>query len=154
MMNLRLAAALILASATGLAADPQPLGLQLWSLRNQLGADLPSGLAKVKALGFTVVESAGTYGRTPADLRQLADANGLRIVGCHMPYERMQSDLAGAIAEAKALGASFIVVPWIPHPTKPTVFDVGQARAAARNFNAWGAALKAQGLRFGYHTHG
>jgi len=150
-MKLRLVASLIMASATALAADPNPLGLQLWSLRNQMTASLPSGMAEVKALGFTMVEAAGTYGHSAKDLRSLADANGLKIVGAHIGYEQMQADLPGAIAEAKTLGASFVVVAWIPHKTE---FDVAQAKVAAANFNAWGAALKAEGLRFGFHTHG
>jgi len=150
-MKLRLVASLIMASATALAADPNPLGLQLWSLRNQMTASLPSGMAEVKALGFTMVEAAGTYGHSAKDLRSLANANGLKIVGAHIGYEQMQADLPGAIAEAKTLGASFVVVAWIPHKTE---FDVAQAKVAAANFNAWGAALKAEGLRFGFHTHG
>ncbi|HXQ82103.1 MAG TPA: sugar phosphate isomerase/epimerase [Opitutaceae bacterium] len=150
-MKLRLVASLIMASATAFAADPNPLGLQLWSLRNQMTASLPSGMAEVKALGFTMVESAGTYGHTARELRALADANGLKIVGAHIGYERLQSDLPGVIAEAKTLGASYVVVAWIPHKGE---FDVAQAKVAAANFNAWGAALKAEGLRFGFHTHG
>jgi sugar phosphate isomerase/epimerase len=150
-MNSKLAAVLLLACATASAAETNPLGLQLWSLRNQLTASLPAGMAQVKELGFTWVESAGTYGHSPKDLRSLADKNGLKIVGSHIPYERMQTDLPGVIAEVKILGASYVVVAWVPHKTD---FDVEQARVAAANFNKWGAALKAEGLRFGFHTHG
>jgi sugar phosphate isomerase/epimerase len=150
-MKLRLVASLIAASATAFAADPNPLGLQLWSLRDQMAASVPSGMAEAKALGFTLVESAGTYGRTAKEVRALADAAGLKIVGAHIGYEALQSDLPGAIADAKALGASLVIVAWIPHKTE---FDVAQAKVAAANFNTWGAALKAQGLRFGFHTHG
>jgi sugar phosphate isomerase/epimerase len=128
-----------------------PLGIQLWSLRAQLLPSLPSGLAKTKALGFTIVETAGTYGHTAREFRSLADKNGLKIVGSHIGYDRMQSDLPGVIAEVKTLGASYVCVAWIPHEGE---FTVAMAKAAAANFNAWGAALKAEGLGFGYHTHG
>jgi sugar phosphate isomerase/epimerase len=140
-----------MASATAFAAETYPLGLQLWSLRNQLTASLPSGMAEVRALGFTVVESAGTYGHTAKELRTLADANGIKILGSHMDYGRLQTDLAGAIADAKTLGASYVIVAWVPHTT---AFDVAQAHVAAANFNAWGAKFKAAGLKFGFHTHG
>jgi sugar phosphate isomerase/epimerase len=150
-MKSKLAAALLMACATAFAADTNPLGLQLWSLRNQLTASLPSGMAEVKALGFTTVESAGTYGHTAKDLRSLADANGLKIIGSHIPYERMQSELPTVIAEVKTLGAAYVVVAWVPHQGD---FTVDQAHAAAANFNAWGKALKAEGLGFGFHTHG
>jgi sugar phosphate isomerase/epimerase len=150
-MKSKIIAALLLTSATAFAADTNRLGLQLWSLRNQLTASLPAGMAEVKALGFTMVESAGTYGHTAKEFRALADANGLKIVGSHIPYERMVSDLPGVIAEAKTLGAKYVIVAWVPHKT---AFDVDQARAAVANFNIWGAALKAEGLGFGFHTHG
>jgi sugar phosphate isomerase/epimerase len=133
------------------AAETNQLGLQLWSLRAQLLPNLPAGMADVKGLGFTEVESAGTYGHSAKEFRSLADANGLKIVGAHIPYERMQSDLPGVIAEAKTLGVSYVIVAWVPHKT---AFDVEQARAAVANFNAWGAALKAEGMGFGFHTHG
>lgn len=151
MMKSKLIVAALLASSAAFAAETNPLGLQLWSLRNQLVASLPSGMAEVKALGFTEVETAGTYNHTAKEMRSLADANGLKIVGCHIPYERMQTDLDGVIAEAKTLGASYVIVAWIPHKTE---FDVAQARVAIANFNAWGAKLKTAGLGFGFHTHG
>lgn len=149
-MKSKLIAALLLAVAPAFAAD-NPLGLQLWSLRNQLTASLPAGMAEVKSLGFTMVESAGTYGHTPKEVRDLADANGLKIVGAHIPYERFLKDVPGVIAEAKALGASYVVVAWIPHGKG---FSVDEARVAVANFNTWGAALKEAGLGFGFHTHG
>jgi sugar phosphate isomerase/epimerase len=150
-MKLKLIAACMLASASVFAAEPNPLGLQLWSLRNQLTASLPAGMAEVKSLGFTEVESAGTYNHTAKELRAIADANGVRIVGAHIGYEALEKDLQGSIAEAKTLGASYVIVAWVPHKT---AFDVDQARAAVANFNAWGAAMKAAGLGFGFHTHG
>ncbi len=151
MIKSKFVAALMMASATAFAAEPNPLGLQLWSLRIQLTASLPSGMAEVKSLRFTMVESAGTYGHTARELRSLADANGLRIVGAHIQYQDMQSNLPKAIADAKTLGASYVIVAWVPHTGD---FTVDEARVAAANFNSWGAALKAEGLKFGFHTHG
>jgi sugar phosphate isomerase/epimerase len=150
-MKLKLIAAFVLATASAFAADTTTLGLQLWSLRAQLTASLPDGMAEVKSLGFTEVESAGLYKHPAKELRDLADANGVKIVGAHIPYGELQGDLAGSIAQAKALGASYVIVAWVPHEK---AFDVDQARVAAKNFNTWGAALKAAGLGFGFHTHG
>jgi sugar phosphate isomerase/epimerase len=159
-MKSKLIAAVALASASAFLvscttsapkAETNTVGLQLWSLRAQLLPSLPSGMAEVKKLGFTEVETAGTYGHTAKEFRALADANGLKIVGAHIPYERMVSDLPGVIAEAKTLGATYVIVAWVPHKME---FNVDQARAAVANFNAWGAALKAEGLGFGFHTHG
>ncbi|HEY5228475.1 MAG TPA: sugar phosphate isomerase/epimerase [Opitutaceae bacterium] len=150
-MKLKLIVSFALASASALAAETNTLGLQLWSLRAQLTASLPEGMAEVKKLGFTEVESAGTYKHPAKELRDLADANGIKIVGAHIPYGELQNDLAGSIAQAKTLGASYIIVAWVPHDGE---FTVAQARAAVANFNMWGAALKKEGLGFGFHTHG
>jgi sugar phosphate isomerase/epimerase len=151
--TLLLSAASLLVSCTTSTPTAQTslLGLQLWSLRAQLLASLPAGMAEVKSLGFTEVESAGTYGHTAKEFKSLADSNGLKIVGAHIPYERMVSDFPGVIAEAKTLGVNYVIVAWVPHKT---AFDVDQARAAVANFNTWGAALKAEGMGFGFHTHG
>jgi sugar phosphate isomerase/epimerase len=150
-MKSKLIAALLLAAAPAFAADTTQVGLQLWSLRAQLLPSLPSGMAEVKKLGFTEVETAGTYGHTAKEFRSLADANGLKIVGAHIQYQDMQANLPAAIAQAKALGASYVIVAWVPHDGP---FTVDQARVAVANFNAWGAALKAEGMGFGFHTHG
>jgi sugar phosphate isomerase/epimerase len=150
-MKSKLVAALMFATASVFAAEPNPLGVQLWSLKDHLQDKVPAGMDLVKSLGFTVVESAGTFGLSAKDFRAQADTHGLRIVSGHFPYDRLLSDLPGAIADAKTLGMSYIVVPWIPHEGD---FTAAEAHAAAANFNKFGAAAKAAGLGFGYHTHG
>lgn len=133
------------------AALNGPVGLQLWSLREYLPKDLSGTLAKVKAMGFHEVEGAGLWGHSSADFRKALDTAGLRCQSAHMGYERLRDDAAGAFAEAKAMGATWVVCPWIPH-------DQGFTRqvtlAAADLFNRVGVAAEAAGLRFAYHSHG
>jgi sugar phosphate isomerase/epimerase len=128
-----------------------PIGLQLWSLREYLPKDLPGTLAKVRAMGFQQVEGAGLWGKTAPELRAALDAAGLRCTSAHMGFERLRDDLPGALAEAKALGATAVVNPWIPHKETFTRED---ATKAAEVFNRAGKAARDAGLRFGYHTHG
>ena len=92
-----------------------PIGLQLWSLREYLPKDLPGTLAKVAAMGFQEVEGAGLWGHSAAEFRKALDIAGLRCQSAHMGYERLRDDAAGAFAEAKSMGASWVVCPWIPH---------------------------------------
>jgi sugar phosphate isomerase/epimerase len=128
-----------------------PVGLQLWSLREYLPKDLPGTLAKVRDMGFTEIEGAGLWGHSAADFRKALDAAGLRCQSAHMGYERLRDDAAGAFAEARSMGATWVVCPWIPH-------DKGFTRevtlAAVAVFNRVGAAARATGLRFAYHCHG
>jgi sugar phosphate isomerase/epimerase len=128
-----------------------PVGLQLWSLREYLKKDVPGTLAKARALGFRDVEGAGLWGHTVQDLRAALDKSGLRCASAHMGFERLRDDSSGAFAEAKALGATAVVCPWIPHD-KAFTRDV--ALKAAEAFNRFGKAAADAGLRFGYHCHG
>lgn len=140
----------ILAPSLALRAEP-PLGIQLESFKKQLGADVASGLDIVKADGFTIVETDGTYKLTPEQFRAQLDARGLKAVSSHYPYESLASDMTGVIADARALGSTNVIVARIPHRG---VFDAATAQVAAATFNSWGKALKAAGMRFLYHPHG
>jgi sugar phosphate isomerase/epimerase len=68
-----------------------------------------------------------------------------------MQFDRLRDDMPGAFAEAKALGATWVVCPWITHDKEFTRED---ALRSAELFNKVGAAAEAAGLRFGYHCHG
>ncbi len=152
MNKTKVLAALLATSLAAFASGTEhPVGLQLVSLHEPLDANLDQGLSLVKALGFTVVETAGNYGLTAGQLRSQLDAHGLQAVSSHFQYPQLQDNLSGVIADAKALGSSNIIVPWIPHTG---VFDEAKARKAAADFNAWGKVIKAAGLRLGYHPHG
>jgi sugar phosphate isomerase/epimerase len=152
MNKTKLLAAFLGTSLAALASQTEPpVGIQLVSLHERLDANLDQGLNLVKSLGFTLVETAGNYGLTGEQLRAQLDAHGLKAVSSHFQYPELQANLAGVIANAKALGSSNIIVPWIPHTG---VFDEAKARKAAADFNAWGMVIKAAGLRLGYHPHG
>jgi sugar phosphate isomerase/epimerase len=130
-----------------------PLGLQLYSVRDAMRADVPGTLARVRALGVREVELAGTYGMAPADFRAALDRAGLRPTSMHAPYERLRDSLDAVLAEARALGVQYVGVAWIPHP-RGAPFTAAMASAAAADFARWGRAARAQGARFFYHIHG
>ncbi len=142
--------ALLAVATAGATPVVDRLGMQCWSLRHELETSVSKGLDETKALGFTRVETAGTYGLTPADFRAQLDAHGLKAVAAHFPYDRLKNDLPGVIAEATTLGVEYIVIPWLPQPE----FDAGVARTIAPEFNAWGRAIKAAGMKFAFHPHG
>jgi sugar phosphate isomerase/epimerase len=128
-----------------------PVGLQLWSLRKYLPKDLPGTLAQVRAMGFREVEGAGLWRHSLKELRDGLAAAGLRCQSTHMNFERLRDDISGALAEAKAVGATWVVCPWIPHDK---TFTRDDASKAAEAFNRFGKAVREEGLRFGYHCHG
>lgn len=128
------------------------LGLQLWSLREQLKADVPAALDWVRKQGITEVETAGTGGRTPEEFLKLLQDRGLKAVSAHMGYEDLTKDLADSIKTAKILGVQYVMTAWIPHGKEG--LTAGLARKAAADFDQWGKAFRAAGITYGYHPHG
>ena len=127
------------------------LGLQLYSLRHQMEKDVPGTLELVREWGFTEVETAGYYGRTATAFAAELKRAGLKATSMHAGYDMLRDNLKQAVADAKALGATYVTTAWISHKAP---FRREDAERAAAHFTEWGRALKAEGLRFMYHLHG
>jgi sugar phosphate isomerase/epimerase len=141
------------ASLTYAAVDfHDHLGLQMWSLRDTAKTDTKAALDLVKGYGLTEIETAGLGTLTLDEYVAEMKSRGLRAVGTHAGYEELQKDLPGAIATAKALGAHYIVCPWIPHGKEG--FTEELAHKVAADFNAWGKIVREAGLQLGWHPHG
>jgi sugar phosphate isomerase/epimerase len=144
------AAAALTGRAHVRAAGKPPLGLQLYSLRNQLKADVPGTLKQVKAWGFEEVESFGPYGASIAGA--LKDA-GLRCSAIHVGYEELTKDIAGVLKGADTLGVRTVINPYLPHKQKPHA-SREEILKAAGDFAKWSKECRAAGKRFAYHIHG
>lgn len=132
-----------------------PIGLQLYTVREQLPKDFDGTLAKVRSAGYTVVEAAGYYGRTAAQFRQAMDKAGLRCVSTHHSMSELNPHLDELIAYDKALGVDYIVCP-SPTRRNPALkgkLDLEDWRWAAGQLNHIGEKVNAAGMRFGYHNH-
>ena len=144
------AAAVLTGRAPARAAGKPPLGLQLYSVRNQLKTDVPSTLRQVKVWGFEEVEGFGVYGAPIAGA--LKDA-GLRCSAIHVGYDRLTSDMSGVLEDADVLGVKTIVNPYLPHAQKPFA-SREEILKAAGDFAKWSKQCRAAGKRFAYHIHG
>lgn len=157
----------------------RPIGVQLYSVAKEAAADLDGTLAALAAIGYRTVELAGYIGKTPKELRAALDRAGLRCASAHIPGKpfrtapRTLDDNADVIAEeAHILGFDHVVMPLFVTPERlPIIFNPGDDirkvlsdiiarmteadwRAMADYLNAKGAAMKARGLKFGFHNHG
>lgn len=129
-----------------------PTGLQLYSLRSQFKLRGVSWtLDRVKAMGITEVELAGTYDLTPEQFKAELDKRGLKPISGHFPYGRLKTDLDKVVAEAKTLGLQYAGCAWIDHKGS---FDEAECQDAIATFNKAGEALAAAGISFFYHCHG
>jgi sugar phosphate isomerase/epimerase len=127
------------------------LGLQLYSLRHLFKKGDEAGtLALIRGWGFTNVE-AGNYGPSLAEFADMLKRAGLKAVGTGSDFKRLSGDIAGVIADAKTLGAEYVMCAWIPHEKR---FALADAEKAVPVFNEAGKKMRAAGLRFCYHIHG
>ena len=144
----------VLAALPALAADFRDhLGLQLWSLRDQTKQSTTGALDLAVGFGFTEVETAGTGSLGVTDFAKELQARKLTVVAAHAGYEAFQKDTAKVIADAKVLGAKYVIIPGLPHD-KAKGFTIDDAHRVAADFNTWGEACRAAGLQFGFHAHG
>lgn len=130
---------------------PGVIGLELYSVRQRMAKDIPGTLKMVRGWGFTEVEGGVFAGMTAAQTRALLDQHGLRMQSTLTGYEALAKDVGQVVADAKALGATYVGVSWIPHEQP---FGRSHIDKASADFAAWGKALRASGLRFFYHIHG
>lgn len=125
-----------------------PVGLQLYSLREQCKDNLPGMLTAVSKIGYKGVEFAGYHGRSAKELRTLLDDNGLVCCGTHTPYESILPDkLKETIEFNRTLGNAFLIVPWMEGKSKQEWLD------KAKLFNDVAAKVKPEGMWVGYHAH-
>jgi sugar phosphate isomerase/epimerase len=138
--------------AAGGEGKKLPIGLQLYSVRNDCAQDLPGVLAAVAKMGYQGVEFAGYHGRTAAQLRELLDKNHLKCCGTHTSLDSLLGDALSATVEFnKTLGNPYLIVPWIPHER---LGSVEAARQTAALLTELAQKVKPHGMHVGYHAHG
>jgi len=139
-----------LASQVAAPKKKIPVGVQLYSVREQAAKDLPAVLEAIGRMGYKGVEFAGYYGwdGKPKELRQLLDGNGLKCCGTHTDLETVTGDALKATAELHhILGNRFLIVPSLRAEGVQGWLDM------AKRFEEIAAKAKSLGMRVGYHAH-
>ncbi len=128
------------------------VGLELYSVRNEMKRDPDGTLHRIRALGYDDVEllwSWGNFGRTPQQVRASLDREGLKAPSAHLAPEVLLTDWSKSLDEAALLGQQYLIVPSLPAETK-TSLDAW-LRWADR-FNEAGRAARASGLWLAFHN--
>jgi sugar phosphate isomerase/epimerase len=134
---------------------PGQIGIQLYSIRDKVSSlGFRAVFERLSAMGYAEVEFAGyTQGQvgaiTPQEIRQLLDDNGLRAVGSHRGIADFANNMEQELDIAQILGAEHIGTAQAPTNTR----TVAGYLAAAEQFNGFGAAASARGLKFYQHNH-
>ncbi|HTL17150.1 MAG TPA: TIM barrel protein [Patescibacteria group bacterium] len=142
-------------SADSAWAKRYPIGLELYSVRNELSRDLPNTLKAVAKCGYEVVEFYAPYFKwTPVfakEVRAQMDDLGLRCYSTHNGFESFSpaDNMAHAIELNQILGARYIVLASAPGSTT----GADGWKKLAEELTSAVEQLKPHGLRAGYHNH-
>ena len=128
----------------------QPVGLQLYTVRDLMKADFDGTLAAVAKAGYGEVEFAGYFGRTPAQVKASLSRAGLVAPSAHIPVEEVLSGWSAALDAASAIGLRYVVAAWIPEEMRKTLSDW---QRLAGQFNRAAEEARKHGLQFAYHNH-
>jgi sugar phosphate isomerase/epimerase len=139
-----------------------PLGIQLWTVKDEAEKDLEGTMRKLHALGFRDIEFAGFYGKTAAEIGALMKGIGFSLVSMHAGTADIVKNGDQIIADAKTLGLKFIVcsspgvspekdkLPW---EERMKALDLDDLKWNVDLFNKFGPKVSAAGMQFGYHNH-
>ena len=139
------------AVAQAAAAKPR-IGVQLWSVKDEVKQDFEGTLTKLAGLGFQGVEFAGAYGRFANDaagLRAFMDKTSLQCAGAHVHFD----DLSAAKIDAttafyRTIGCSNLVI-----AMDKRAFSNEGAAQVAKELSALSVKLAPLGMKIGYHNH-
>ncbi|MEK4289209.1 MULTISPECIES: sugar phosphate isomerase/epimerase [Paenibacillus] len=122
------------------------IGLQLYTLREELEQDFEGTLRKVAALGYKGVEFFHYFGRSAAEVKQLLDELGLVALGAHRPYDALLNDTEAEIAYNLEIGNHNLIVPYLSEEQR-------NYEEVAANLKIIGEKCKARGAVLLYHNH-
>jgi sugar phosphate isomerase/epimerase len=161
-MNSSLVAATILTfPSLAFTMSKKEIGLQLYTLRDELLNNVKTVLEKVAAAGYVTVETYGFsikdqfWGLSPVELKKILDANNLKAISGHYGIGSFlangnTTELKAAIEAAKILKSEYLTIPWVDPPFRNNIDDY---KKIASRLNEAGKMCQKAGLKLAYHNH-
>ena len=155
-----------LLSKTSFAA-PKPneiLGLQLYSVRDDMKKDPIGTLTQLAKMGYKNVEHANYinrkfYGYTAAEFKKILDDLGLKMPSGHTVMGKNHWDAEKkvfsdswkyTIEDAGYMGQKYVISPSMEESMRTTYDDMLRYMDV---FNKCGELCQKSGMKFGYHNH-
>ena len=140
------------------------IGIQLYSVRDEMKKDPLGTLKKVAEMGYKNVEHANYvngkfYGYEPKEFRKILDDLGLAMPSGHtvmggQHYDNTKNDFTDVwkktVEDAALLGQKYVVSPWLDISLRKNFDD---CKRFMEVFNKSGELCKKSGMKFGYHNH-
>ena len=125
-----------------------PIGLMLYTVRDECSLDLHGTLGAVAEMGYAGVELYDLHGHPAAQVRQWLDELGLGTCGRHVSLAALEETLPVLGAQADVLGTNRVILGWI----EPPGFR-DEARSLAGRLARVAAEAETLGLELGFHNH-
>jgi sugar phosphate isomerase/epimerase len=140
------------------------VGLQLYSIRDEMMKDPLGSLTQVARMGYVYVEHANYidrkfYGYAPQEFRKILDGLGLKMISGHTVmgskhWDEAKKDFSDSwkytIDDAAVLGQKYVVSPSMDNNMRKNIDDFKRYMDI---FNQCGELCRKQGMKFGYHNH-
>jgi sugar phosphate isomerase/epimerase len=124
-----------------------PIGLQLWSVKDEMEKDFKGTLKKVSEIGFDGVEFAGYGGLSSSELKSLLSCLKLKVCGSHVSLSELTENIDAVIKYNLEIGNKYIICAYAGIESKQDVLTL------ATQLNVIGQKCKENGLICGYHNH-
>lgn len=133
------------------------VGLQLYTIRDAMAADVPGTLKKLSDMGFKNIELANYadgkfYGYIPSEFKKMVNDLGMDIISSHTQVEAAGISMENARKMADdhaALGVKYCIQPWVQEQDR----NVESYKKMIADWNQVGLVMKEVGIQFGYHNH-
>jgi sugar phosphate isomerase/epimerase len=133
------------------------LGIQLYTIRDAMKADVQGSLKKVSVLGYKYLELADYskgmfYGFQPVEFKKIVNDLGMEVLSSHTQVEAKGITLENAkkMADDHAkLGVRYCIQPWVV----PEARNLSGYQKMVADWNEVGKIMKETGIQFGYHNH-
>lgn len=126
------------------------IGLQLYSVRDDMAQDMYAALKKVKEIGYDYVEFAGYFDHSAEEVRSMLDEIGLTCVSVHQAYNLFLEEGQKAADYLKTIGADYAAIPWMAAEDHKGCDHYDKVIA---DITKVGRLLKDNGIQLLYHNH-
>ncbi len=135
------------------AARNVPIGLELYSVRDELDKDLMGTVRKVAGMGYQCIEFYSPYYEwTPAkakEVRKLLDDLGVKCYSTHNGMESYKPEgMAKAVELNQIIGSKYIVL-----ASAGEIHTLDGWKKVADTLNRGAETFGKSGLNAGYHNH-
>lgn len=125
------------------------LGVQLYSLREELSTDFDRIIPLLSAMHYAGVEPWGGLPVAFDHAAKLFAQNGLECPSAHLPL-LAGDDRQKWLDAAYSLGVKTIVLPWLP---ESDFANAESLKRTAEKINESALAARSAGFAYGYHNH-